>query len=372
MLTAGIVSSYAAAAASIGNVVASPILQNKINNKQFDQNKALMSYQNELQMQTWETQQNAINEYNKPVNQIARLSEAGINPNSIGDVQGNYSSVSPEASIGLGSTNPQSVMPDLSVFSDLAKNFFEGQDVELRRKQTDLNEKLVDSSIKVQSQQVENLLLEKDKTKASIDEIKTRTAAIVKDVDIKYQQLKQGLFDLKFKALRFGLDSYRNNWEEAVARMGASTDRMNAVTNRQNYKLAKQSLLVEANKFDNQFEFEVKKWESEFKLSSMDKIYSMYKDRAGNVNLGFLKGNIFLPKDLLRTMSFVEAFHNSAYSLPDFKISKLAPLVDDCMDSLNMVESYAKKSESVSGNSRSKKFVPNYSPYLPKNVSDGF
>lgn len=69
----------------------------------FSYNKALMDYQNQINLQNWRLE----NEYNSPQNQMARYQAAGLNPNLVaGDVGGSIGAAGDIGSVSPSGTSP--------------------------------------------------------------------------------------------------------------------------------------------------------------------------------------------------------------------------------------------------------------------------
>ena len=342
------------------------LIQSSINNKathnsntqQYFQNKKLMEYQNDLQMQTWESQQNAINEYNSPKNQVARLQDAGINPNAMGDVQGNYSSVSPEASVGLASTNPSPALTSMGdVFSNIAQMLLQGKGLSINQQDADTRKKQVDSSVNVQAQEIRNLMAQKDKTESETKEINKRVSQMDETLRLRVEEVNQVVESNKVKWAQALISAYSSKWQEAVARQGAATDRMNASTNRINAKTARLSLAEKVREFDQQIKIEEGKLNALINKNEKDAFFKLC-DQVKDLHIA-------LPSQMAKAYSLMNCYvaNMDKFSI-DEKV-KIAPTIQQISDMLgNKLDSLNYQFPDD--------FKTWKEPYMPTDVSDGF
>ncbi len=313
--------------------------QDEANYKQFQQNKKLMQYQNELQMKTWSAQQDAINEYNKPVNQISRLTEAGINPNSIGDVQGNYSNVSPEASIGLGSTNPQAATSSIGdVFRDLADKVLQGRGLDIQQQDADTRKSEAESSIRVQSQTIKNMLLEKDLTEAQRDEVRKRISQMDEQLRLKADETMSVVQRAKADWARVAIEDYNSQWQEEVERSRAATYQDMAVSQRKSVDVAARQIRESARQFDERIKLDRDKYNLDFKRGNVDQLLKVLDQFKAKINIGnLLETNYHSIPEIAGAVSFIQAYQSNFISLPDEAKLKLAPEIDSLCDSVTTV-----------------------------------
>lgn len=358
-------------AAGVGSsLITDTINQGRVdaaNTKQFAQQKQLMQFQDELQGKRWNQQMSYINAFNDPASQIKRLENAGINPNVAfqNGVQGNYTSVSPEASVGLGSTQPQfSPIGELfpkDFFAQLVESATKQQDSNTKRMEAQTNRDLADSSITLQAQQVENLMKQGQRTDAEIAQIKEQTAAIGEQLKINWRNLQQGLYDLKIKALRLGVEYSQNKWQEEVARYNSFTDRANSTTQRLNFQLGKERLRFETEKFDKEFTQKKNEFSSLMRQGNIDRIVKLFD--ISSINIAGTK--VASPHMVADAIGLCESYIDNLSKMTDETKVRLAPLVDDTMKNLEQIQLKAK-------NYNYKK--PWKSPYLQSSfdASDGF
>lgn len=332
--------------------------QHNANTQQYLQNKKLMEYQNDLQMQTWEAQQNAINEYNSPKNQIARLQDAGINPNAMGDVQGNYSSVSPEASVGLGSTNPTAPLTSMGdVFGNIAQMLLQGKGLSINQQDADTRKKQVDSSINVQAQEIQNLLSQKNKTEAETNEINKRVSQMDESLRLRVEEVNQVVESNKIKWAQTLITAYNSKWQEDVARIGAANDTMNTKTNLMNAHTAQAALKEKVREFDIQIKVEEGKLNALINKNEKDAFFKLC-DQVKDLHIA-------LPSQMAKAYSLMNCY---VANMDKFSIEekvKIAPTIQQISDMLGT------KLDSLNY-----QFPDDFKtwnkPYMPSDVSDGF
>lgn len=336
--------------------------QHNANTQQYLQNKKLMEYQNDLQMQTWEAQQNAINEYNSPKNQVARLQEAGINPNAMGDVQGNYSSVSPEASVGLGSTNPSPALTSMGdVFGNIAQMLLQGKGLSINQQDADTRKKQVDSSIKVQAQEIQNLLSQKNKTEAETNEINKRVSQMDETLRLRVSEVNQVVESNKIKWAQTLISAYNSKWQEDVARIGAANDTMNTKTNLMNAHTAQAALKEKVREFDLQIKVEEGKLNALINKNEKDAFFKM----VDAVGIKLAGTNIATPRQVASGYSIMNCYVNNMDKFSVDEKVKLAPAIQQIADSLgNKLDSMDYQFPDD--------FKSWKNPYMPVDVSDGF
>lgn len=142
----------ASAGSSILGSVWDTAFQNKTIQKTVDMNKELADYAYGQDLNMWEKQ----NQYNNPSAQMARLKEAGLNPNMVygtGTVTGNTGGTMPKYNAPTadfrGQKNPLSALTALSAY----------QDIELKGAQTNLvREQAQNTAEKTNSEKLVQLL----------------------------------------------------------------------------------------------------------------------------------------------------------------------------------------------------------------------
>lgn len=348
--------------------------QDEANYKQLQQNKKLMEYQNELQMKTWSAQQDAINEYNKPVNQIARLTEAGINPNSIGDVQGNYSNVSPEASIGLGSTNPQAATSSFGdVFRDLADKVLQGRGLDIQQQDADTRRSEAESSIRVQAQSIKNMLMEKDLSEAQRDEVRKRISQMDEQLRLKADETMSVVQRAKADWARVAIEDYNSQWQEEVERSRAATYQDMSVTQEKSVNVAARQIRESARQFDEKMKLEKAKFDVDFKRGNVEQLLKVLDQFKAKINIAnLIETNYHSIPEIAGAVSFIQAYQSNFISLPDDAKLKLAPEIDSLCDSVTAVINsvkfqHSEKRDNTRVDSSWK------SPYInARDMSDGF
>ena len=144
----------AAAAISAG----ASMLNNAYSNAQ---SKKMMEKQFSYQKKMWEME----NEYNKPINQMARLQEAGLNPNLV------YGNGATATGGDMGSVSQPSVKPlDIDPLSDMA-NYQSIMNMMSQEKQTidatkNQNE-LTKADLEIKEQQAQNLIDQGNQVRAN-------------------------------------------------------------------------------------------------------------------------------------------------------------------------------------------------------------
>lgn len=299
------------------------------NRLQFDQNKLLMQYQNELQMRTWQSQQNAINEYNSPSEQIKRLSEAGINPNSMGDVQGNYSSVSPEASVGLASTSPAAATSTYGdSFARAMEQLLQGKGLGIQQQDADTRKKEAESSIAVQAQQIDNLIKEGNLSDSQKAEVDKRVSQMDEMLNLKVKDVQAKFEDNKIKLLQTFINAYTSDWQKGVAERNASTNEQEARTHSGQLNLANRELAERIRQFDKSYQLKLKEYNEVVRSHNIDSFYKMV-DATGIKLLGTTYSNA---EWLQNGYALLETYvHNSSDFSPAAQV-KLAPAIEKLAD----------------------------------------
>lgn len=110
-----------AGVASIANSIVTPIAQKRAQERAMKYNKAMMDYQNQLNIQNWQRE----NSYNTPARQMQRYVQAGLNPNLVAmdgssGLAGDVGSVTPTSF--SGSDFDSGISGALQNFGDTMRN----------------------------------------------------------------------------------------------------------------------------------------------------------------------------------------------------------------------------------------------------------
>lgn len=354
------------AMASAGINAASTSYNNSLT---FAQNKDLMKLQDELQGARWESQFNRTNSYNSPANQVQLLKEAGINPLYDSSMSGT-SGFSPASNIGLNSSDARPVGFNAD-FGEIASNLLNAQMLKLEERKVKAQEKKTDadivnqteftqSEIAVNSSRILNDLKNRDLSDSEIKKNEAEANALLEATKQNWLRISQGEEKLWQDWQDFYLRQYNSKWQESVAKQGAATDRMNAVTNRMNNDVANRTLQFQVGKYKVDFEkeFELINMElSQNKTKMIEELYKSSQIRVMGVNTGWTS------KEVARVSGAITAFWNNQAKMSMATKMKLLPMINEMQDLIS------RTSVNQNYNSSDKSWQ---SPYMPKDASDGF
>lgn len=363
VLGLSIFSSLASTAMNIGNA-------QSLNSQNFEQQKKLMQYQDELNSNRWNEQFNTIANYNTPKNQIGRLQEAGVNP--LFDSQfGGQTSASIGANTSLPSYTPTMPQIELSqLVNTLAQSFFNEKNLKLEERKVKATEEKTgadirnntaqtNSEVAVNSQTVLNMIEDNNKTKAQIDEIKQNIASMKASVDQNWLNLRQQGEKLAQGWADLGIKKYTSDWQKELGNLNARISSYDAGTRRMQYGLSEQSFQFEKEKFNKNYDLEVAKFSTELKKGNIDTFLKV-ADLSGAQLFGMKYTS---PKDIQNAMAVCASFVNTMSSMSDAEFCKVAPHVTKLMEGLSRIN-YTDLYKSHD--------KPRYSDYAPKNAQDGF
>lgn len=362
----------AAALSGLSSIISSGINAAAVSNnneRTFKQNVDLMKLQDSLQGARWESQFNKTNAYNSPAHQIQLLQEAGINPLFDSSLSGT-SGFSPASNIGLNSSESRPVGFNAD-FAEIANSLMNAQMLQLEERKVKAQEKKTDadivnqtdftqSEIQVNASRILNDLKNRDLSDSEIKKNEAQANALLEATKQNWIRISQGEEKLWQDWQEFYLKEYNSKWQENVAKQGAATDRMNAVTNRLNNDVANRSLQFQIGKYKVEYEkeFELINMElSQNKTKMIEELYKSSQIRVMGVNTGWTS------KEVARVSGAITAFWNNQAKMSMATKMKLLPMINEMQDLIS------RSSVNYNYNSSDKSWQ---SPYMPKDASDGF